>query len=234
MRLITIIAVSLTLAVFSVGALLAESETSPKTEGLTNVTYSTSVVWNGGWYQCFNWTVIDNTSNASPLLDLNNNQFVVLVDKLSILNVASPDLFETPNSEWSFKDTSGFERYTADPSQKYVVPPSIGPGGSLSGFKLYYALPNSSASYTLPTTYAPITHVLAVTPIANPAGTQTYVSEDVTLPLLGSTGQFTGNTWFDKPNDGPRPASVPEASSMLLGLMGLVGPVGYAWRKRWA
>lgn len=113
---------------------------------------------------------------------------------------------------------------------KYWSPPSIAPGGSLSGFVLHYDAPFDSSAFDF------ATHVLAVQPITGtPTIPQRYTGTNVCLDPTIYNSKVTGvaNTWWDKPTDvDQHNNSVPEASAFILGGLGLLAPMGYALARR--
>ena len=235
-----LLAILITLAFCVSAPVMAQTLSSAKSQGLTTVSYMTSTVQRGGlWYECLEWTLGNNTSNTAPLVSLSGGDYAVLVDELFLFNAGSPVVAfaESPNSEWTFNSTSSrFERYRVEPNQKYWAPPSVGPTESLSGFKLYYLKATQDAQFSLPTDYAPLTHVLAVLPAVDPTVPQLYTATSVSF-LSSLTGQVESEgTWYDKPDDtsggNPNEPTIPEASTLLLAAVGMIGPAGYLRMRR--
>lgn len=221
-------------------AAFAQSPSSPITTGLTEISVSKSGSTITGWdyeFTLFNKSIDDYS-------DWN-----VLVGELSIFG-AGPDL--DPNKKVDFPDpiswsaptgwtwtNQGWKNDAIDfNAQKdgswYYCPPSLEPGGSLSGFKLHYDGAYGSNIYL----YA--AHVFAVGPDAvwdssKNAWSYTGVSVDLDPSIYAATTSGPQQTWWDRPGTvppNPRPPSVPEASSLMLGALGL-SPVGLAMlRKR--
>lgn len=215
-----VLAVAVVIVVILTGAALAEDENSWITEGLTAVSSTQGTgMWLGEMHYYYEWTVSNLT--GTPLTDGNGQQYQVLIDKFSIFNdpfglLDPADYHWVAPAGWTLMHKNQFERYVdTDMSEKYYVPPSVGPGSSLSGFRFYYDyLPVASLDGM---DY--ITHVLAVDP--TPLGTawstryqtwQThYAGITVNLP-----GKSNHDTWYDRP-------VIPEATTIVLAITGFGG-----------
>jgi|GEM_PF-4539564 len=106
----------------------------------------------------------------------------------------------------------------------YTAPPWIAPGGKLAGFKLGFdeLLIMPPAEFSFQTHLRPINE---------------YQNGPLYTHFTGTTpgGRGNGNTWWDKPGTVDEHTSggdVPEASAVMLGSLGLLGPLGYALKKR--
>lgn len=238
MKILTVIAILVTCLVVT-GAVWAQAPEAPKTDSLTNVIVSKgqgSGTYTGYWF--YDFALVNNTSTLHPLNDGHIN-YVVLIDKMIVdqTNLLPNPAKVTSAEGWSWS-ANGWERYADTSCEKYNVGPSAGPGQTLLGFRYYYA-------GTLPTTTVSgisfSNHVLAVNPV--PTGPFVYTRGDlkgdtyyhydgVTVNLAGYGPQ---PTWYDKPGDdngGHDDNSVPEASAFILGAMGLIGPMGYALKRK--
>lgn len=192
------------LVLLGTGYAWAETLESAKTTGLTNVTVTKGIMGSQYWYE---FTLINNMNPLSPIIDCGTppQAYVVLADRLA---VDLTDLLPNPVStaaptDWNWS-SSGFERFIAEPSRKYYVPPSAAPGSSLSGFKYFF---NTDPGVE-PNDIKFVTHVLAVDPDFTyddpPANTIRHYS-GVTVCLPGYGQQ---STWFD-----PRCPRLPVCSS---------------------
>ena len=206
-------------------AAFAESENSWLTTGLSGVAWTQGTELRGSvtWY-FYEWTVSNLT--GTPLTDSNGKKYQVLIDTFSIFNqpfgLPDPMDWDAP-AGWTLMHKNQFERYVdTDMGEKYYVPPSVGPGSSLSGYRFYYDyLPVTSLDGM---DY--ITHVLAVDP--TPIGTawstkyQTWQTHyaGVTVSLPGNGNQ---NTWWDLPGT----PQIPEATAIMLGITGLGGVAAF-------
>lgn len=211
----------------------------PTTVGLTGV--SCVVTGDDSVGYDYNFTVCNNS--VDMYTDWN-----VLVAELNIYNVvagAVPNLV-APTSvlspvgwEWNtnggkWKSNSFLSYDPISNGLMYYSPPSIAPGEQLSGFVLHYDTPFDVSTFGFET------HVLAVLPLTGPPTVPQYYA-GTTINLNSSIYQSkeTGaaNTWWDKPGDcddggGTPNEVVPEASSVMLGALGLIAPMGYALKRR--
>lgn len=238
MKINTVLAI-LTTCLLASGSAWAQAPCASKTEGLTNVITTTgqgSGAYAGYWF--YDFTLVNKTSSANPLND-GHIDYVVLIDKMYIDEtdlLPAPKIVTSPIG-WSWKDCQ-WERYTSSPNDKYNVGPSAGPSSTLTGFRYYYAgiLPaNPVENVNF------LNHVLAVDPtptgpfVYNKGalkGNFYYTFKDVNVDLPGYGLQ---STWFDKPkdDDGIHPnEDVPEVSAVMLGALGLLGPMGFALKRK--
>ena len=216
----------------------AQAPEAAKTEGLSSVKVTTGQgagAYTGYWF--YDFALINNTSTTSPLND-GTIDYAVLIDRMVVdqtfLLPAPTKVTSARGWTWS---PGKWERFVDTQNEKYNVGPSAGPGQTLTGFRYYYAgiLPVSPVTGIVLTN-----HVLAVNPI--PTGPFVYANGDmkgesyfhyagVTVNLPGYGNQ---NTWWDKPGDGnvPVPPDIPEASAVVLGALGLLGPMGYALKRK--
>lgn len=206
---------------------MAEDENSPKTSGLSWVSWDVGTeIIDGNIWHYYEWTLYNMTGEplGEAIKDANDKQYQVLVDKLSITKLLpAPARVGVPDG-WIFKDNSNqFERYIATQYDKWFAPPSVAPGGSESGFKLYYE--NLPLPSLIDTEY--VTHVLAVDPASavwypnhGDAGAWGYTGTTVSL-----SGYGNNDTWWDSPGGGGRGGGpeIPEAGALLMGLSGLGG-----------
>ena len=221
-----VLAVAL-IGVLFVGAIaMAEDENSPKTSGLSWVSWElgTEIIDTKAWHY-YEWTLYNLTGEplGEAVQDCNGKEFQVLVDKLSITKLLPAPAFAGVPEGWIFKDNGNqFERFIATQNEKYFAPPSVAPGGSESGFRLYYE--NLPLPSLIDTEY--VTHVLAVDPASavwDPdSGVWGYSGTTVCLPDYGNN-----DTWWDSPSGGGQGGGpeIPEAGALLMGLSGLGGIV---------
>ena len=224
MRTLWAVLVSSLIGVLFVGtAAIAEDENSPKTSGLSAIGWvqGSEVIDSQTWYY-YEWTLYNMTGKplGDALVDCNGKQYQVLIDKLSITKLLpAPDLDPVAPDGWIYKANSEqFERYwVEDMSDKKYAPPSVAPGGSISGFRFYYL--NLPLPALTNTQY--VTHVLAVDPSSatwypdhGEEGAWGYTSTTVCLPGYGDNNE----TWWDGPGS---PPDMPEATTMALGISGL-------------
>ena len=221
-----VLAVAL-IGVLFVGAVAtAEDENSAKTSGLSWVSWElgTEIIGTKTWHY-YEWTLSNLTGLplGEAVQDCNGKEFQVLVDKLSITKLLPKPAFAGVPDGWVFKENGNqFERYGVDPAggAKWYAPPSVAPGGSESGFKLYYK--NLPLPSLIDTEY--VTHVLAVDPdsaVWDPdRGAWGYTGTTVCLPGFGNN-----STWWDAPTPGGQGGGpeIPEAGALLMGLSGLGG-----------
>lgn len=208
------------------------------TEGLTSVGVAVRAVATGGFD--YEFTVFNNSTDA--FTDWN-----VLIGELNIYNVvagAAPNLLapvsaSSPNG-WSWdlngkawKSQSVISYDPISNNIKYWSPPSIAPGSSLSGFVLHY----NSAFDIKAFDYQ--THVYAVKPLTGPITVpQWYEKTSVYLnpSVYGSNVTGLANTWWDNPADrganNTGTTAVPEPTALMLGALGLLGPMGYALKRK--
>lgn len=208
------------------------------TEGLTSV----SVAVTGDATTGFDYTltVFNNSVDGFSAWD-------VLVGQLNIYNVVAgvkPNLL-APSSVlspvgWTWDlNGNGWKTNSVisyDPISNGVMywsPPSIAPGGSLTGFVLHYDSPYDISVLDFQT------HVFAVQPLSGPAAVPQYYQPTAAYlnsNVYASNVNGLENTWWDRPTveggECPNEPRVPEASAAMLGFAGLLGPVGYALRKR--
>jgi len=233
---------ALTAVVLAAGACAwAQAPEAPKTSGLTSVTVTSGTILSSMNDTVFgaanpvdvtglrylDFTLTNNTSfgtwqfNGSPV-----NTWAVLVDKLEVdpsLAFPGPKYVKAAPPNWTWT-SNHFEMYADTPSDKYASPPSAGPdniNNPLSGFRYYY---DASTSLDL-SKLGFQTHVLAVTNNIINGKYQAY-----TVSPLGTCGNQS--TWWDAPGSGRNNYPVPEASALLLGAMGLLGPAGYVLGRR--
>jgi len=202
--------------------------------------YNEQVAGHGlNWYRAVEFTLYNNSDHSAPYMDFSNPQrpYVTLADALQFEFVNRQVAFaEAPNSEWTWNVTNlYFERYSADPMQKYWAPPAVEPGGSLSGFMTYFQVGGVGSSFTMPAFYA-ATHLLSVAPDSEtthpPVPAKRYTATDI---WISETAICEISDWWDDPTDdgGGEPSEVvPEASTVLLAALGMVAPVGYLRLRR--
>lgn len=224
----------LLLAAMSLGTSVCAGTT---TSGLSGVTVAVTGNHTTGYDYTF--TIYNNSVDAFAKWD-------VLVGDLNIYNVVTgtkatllaPQYALSPVG-WSFSTNGGWKsntvvKYDASNNLKYFCPPSVAPGGSLSGFVLHYGTAFDPAKFDYET------HVYAVLPLTGATTVPQYYQPTM-AGLNGGTykSTFTGmiGTWWDKPGntDGrTNRAAVPEASTLMLGGLGLLAPMGYALRRKLA
>lgn len=203
----------------------------PVTSGLTGVSLSIPTVKtlvdadNLFWYE---FTVYNQTSSNEPAGAIDTNWDVLI----SQFRIYGTDLQVNPVSqraadgwEWTGQGWNNGKIFYKDDVTgcAYQAPPMIAPGGALGGFKLGFnellTMPPAAFSFQ--------THVLAI-------------DEGQRGPLYVFTGATPsyGKTWWDTPtihggggDDDGHPA-VPDASATLLGALGMLGPIGYALKRR--
>jgi len=245
MRRVVVGLVALALCLGVSGAVLAN------TQGYTSLGYAIAdqnTKIGTDWYRCVEFTLYNNSNNASPYLDKSypKKGFVTLVDKLNInFDVSwSPRIIvESPNSEWDYSRGVDWdygmgyfqwERYAVDSSQKYTAPPSVEPSGSLDGFKTYFKVSGQAAAFTMPE-FSAAAEVLSVKPNVDqghppvPALTYTKIAVNpYQYAPLCDDGYYS---WWDcctEPGGGtPNEPAVPEASTLMLALLGMGAPMGY-------
>lgn len=213
----------------------ASSWAGVTTEGLTGV--ECVVTGNSAVGYDYNFTVFNNSLDEYSAWD-------VLVAEFNIYNVTagappnlqapawvvSPDGWSWDLNGKTWKSNSVISYDPISNSLKYWSPPSIAPGGSLSGFVLHYDSPYDMGAFDFQT------HVLAIQPLTGtPTVPQHYSGTKIYLDPSIYNSKVTGcaNTWWDKPGDHKcPPPDVPETSAVVLGSIGLLAPMGYALRRR--
>lgn len=203
--------------------------------GLTGVAISDTIVGSQHWYEF----TLYNLSNMS------NPSWDVLVGGLKVFgNDPAPgssiDPFATvAPTGWSWNHINGWSNDQiigqAD-GANYLAPPQIAPGGNLGGFVLKF-----NGAYDLGDALIDKfdfeVHVFEVnpTPLSINNGVAEYAESNISG--YGQPGSSDA-TWWDAPQttdeeippwDNP---VIPEASSVMLGMMGMAGPIGYALMKK--
>jgi len=235
-RFVVFLALAAVLAVASAGA-WATDFSAAKTTGLSSVWITGSgqdtarAVASGQWF--YNFSLKNNTSNVSPLLDANGTSFVVTIDTLEFNN--DDAVAATTSLGWSWQGKKTFVKTLVQNGDPRRVPASTGPGETETGFTLYFTSAQDDWAY--------LTHVYAAVPIPgapNPpdwGSPTTYTGVSVTLSASESyvlQPGGPGDTWWDlaNPSPDPHPHPVPEASTIFLGAIGMFGPLSYAWARR--
>ena len=187
----------------------------------------------------YNWFLTNNTgTSASPV------SWNVLVWSLQPFNV--PVYSSTPyalmadgitaDASWKWK-TGGWDSYTVASNEKYSTPPAIAPGETkkfVYKFQRQYlgTIDENTDTNEIGSNMGFTAHIAAVVWNSNkqkweaaPSSTYSSVSNS--------------QTWFDKPNisdidphDEDPNEPVPEASPMVLGAIGLLGPLGVTIFRR--
>ena len=223
-----VFAVTLTIAAL-VAITIGSAWAGTISSGLTGIAVSDSIVGAQHWYE---FTLYNLSNQSNPSWD-------VLVGGLNVYGnglPADPVEWLAPSGwEWTgggWKNNLDQIFYNTQPGSPYITPPAIAPGGNLGGFVLKF---DQSVGNPFLQKFSFESHVYAVEPIANPTNPQTYTPTNVTIP---GTQVVNMGTWWDAPDTtdhNPPPWDhpvVPEASSVMLGMMGMIGPIGYALMKR--
>lgn len=224
MRTIVLILMMTALVVAVAGSVWAGTSTS----GMSGVVVQQSVVGSQYWYS---FTVYNLTDRAFPTWDALVGDFLIAGAALP----ADPVAWVAPTG-WSWNG-QGWQNddilYNNGTGTPYIAPPSVAPGGVLPGFVLKFnqVVPNPLTAFSYQT------HLFGVDPIANPTTPQTYDPMTITE---ASVGLKNAQTWWDAPLTSDDPVAppwnnnpiVPELSSVLLGAMGMLGPVGYAIARK--
>lgn len=226
------------LVVTAAGA-FAQSSSSSITTGLTSISVAKSGSAVSGWD--YEFTLLNKSIDQYADWDVLVGEFSVFATGPDInpgnkVDYPDPISWSAPTG-WTWSN-QGWKNDSIDfNAQKngswYYCPPSLKPGESLSGFRLHY-----SGDYGTDT-FAYAAHVFAVNPNAvwdssNNAWSYTSATVNLTPSIYAATTSGPAQTWWDKPgtNPNPRPPRVPEATSLVLGALGLMGPTGYAMLRR--